>query len=112
MLTDGKSIESAATEQFTRKEPAFARDLRKPTIFSDAILAMLNAPASVVNGQLELDEDFLRRHAGVGDFSKYSVVPGSSARRIMPAVLPDLTVAEQDDEGMRHDSAKERRTKL
>jgi len=83
-----------------------ANDLRKPTIFSDCILAMLRAPASVVNGQLELDEDFLRSHAGVTDFSKYSVVPGSSPRRIMPAELPDLTVKEQDDEGRRVDSAK------
>lgn len=67
---------------------------------------MLKAPAAVVNGQLELDEDFLRNQAGVTDFSKYSVVPGSSPRRIMPAELPDLTVKEQDDEGMRNDSTK------
>ena len=87
-------------------------DLRKPTIFSDAILAMLRAPTSIVNGQLELDEDFLRRHAGVGDFSKYSVVPGSSPRRIMPAELPNLAVKEQNDEGMRHDSSRDRDAKL
>jgi hypothetical protein len=80
--------------------------LRKPTIFSDAILAMLRTPAPVINGQLELDEDFLRKQAGVTDFSKYAVVPGSSPRRIMPAELPDLTVKEQDDEGMRIDSSK------
>lgn len=43
------------------------------------------------------------------DFSKYSVVPGSSPPRIMPAVLPDLSVEEQDDEGKRYDSAKSRR---
>ena len=67
---------------------------------------MIKAPAAAINGQLELDEDFLRRHAGVTDFSKYSVVPGSSPRRIMPAEFPDLTVAEQDDEGMRTDSSK------
>jgi len=73
---------------------------------------MLKAPAHVVNGQLELDEDFLRRHLGIQDFSKYSVVPGSSPRRIMPAELPDLTVKEQDDEGMRHDSAAEKKAKL
>lgn len=102
----GQAIESAATEQFTRKDPSYAKDLRKPTIFSDAILAMIRAPASAVNGQLELDEDFLRKHAGVTDFSKYSVVPGTSPRRIMPAELPDLTVKEQDDEGMRTDSSK------
>lgn len=67
---------------------------------------MIKAPASVINGQLELDEDFLRKQAGVTDFSKYAVVPGTSPRRIMPAELPDLTVKEQDDEGMRTDSSK------
>ncbi len=100
------AIESAATKQFTDKDPEYVRDLRKPTIFSDAILAMIKAPGPVVNGQLALDEDFLRRHAGVTDFSEYSVVPGTSPRRIMPAELPDLTVKEQDDEGMRTDSSK------
>lgn len=91
--------------------PDIQRDLRKPTIYSDAILAMLRAPTSEVNGCLELDEDFLRRQ-GVTDFSKYDVVPGSNPRRIMPAKLPDLTVAEQDDEGRRMDSAKMRASKL
>ncbi|KAK0709108.1 hypothetical protein B0T26DRAFT_394436 [Lasiosphaeria miniovina] len=106
------AIESAATEKFTRQDPSYARDLRKPTIFSDAILAMLRAPAAVVNGQLELDEDFLRRHAGIQDFSRYAVVPGASPRRIMPTQLPDLTVKEQDDEGMRADSTKPAGAKL
>ncbi len=66
---------------------------------------MLRAPAADVNGRLELDEDFLRRHEGVDDFSRYSVVPGANPRRIMPLQLPDLSVAEQDDEGRRDDSA-------
>ncbi|KAL7900986.1 NAD(P)-binding protein [Trichoderma sp. SZMC 28014] len=99
------AIESAATEQFTKKNPDEEKDLRKPTIFSDAILAILRSPAAKVNGELVLDEDFLREHGGVTDFSKYSVIPGSSPRRIMPAKLPDLTVAEQADEGKRVDSA-------
>jgi hypothetical protein len=64
---------------------------------------MLQSPASEVNGLLDLDEDFLRKK-GVTDFSKYNVVPGSSPRRIMPAVFPSLEVAEQDDEGRRVDS--------
>ena len=38
-----------------------ARDLRKLTIFSNVILAMLDAPPEVVNGQLELDEDFFAK---------------------------------------------------
>lgn len=100
-----QAIESAATEQFTKKNPDEEKDLRKPTIFSDAILAILRSPAAKVNGELVLDEDFLREHSGVTDFSKYSVIPGSSPRRIMPAKLPDLTVAEQADEGKRVDSA-------
>ncbi|KAL2357149.1 short chain dehydrogenase [Cryomyces antarcticus] len=87
------AIESAAT-----KDPSYVKDLRKPEIFSDAILAMLRAPAKTVNGCLELDEDFLRK-TGVTDFARYSVVEGSQPRRIMPAQFPDLTVAEQNDEG-------------
>jgi len=73
---------------------------------------MLQAPTKVVNGLLALDEDFLREHASVTDFEKYSAVPGTSPRRIMPAKFPDLTVAEQDDEGKRTDSTKLRGTKL
>jgi hypothetical protein len=95
-----------------KTDPSAVRDLRKATIYSDAILAMLDAPTSVVNGLLALDEDFLRDHAGVTDFSKYSIVPGSTPRRIMPAQLPDLTVAEQADEGRRIDSTQIRAAKL
>lgn len=69
---------------------------------------MLRAPASSVNGRLELDEDYLRSDAGVMDFSKYSIVPGATPRRIMPAQLPDLTVKEQDDEGKRTSSVEDK----
>lgn len=93
-------------------DPDNEKNLRKASIFSDAILAMLQAPTKVVNGLLALDEDFLREHAGVTDFGKYSVVPGASPRRIMPAKFPDLTVAEQNDEGTRVDSTKLRASKL
>ncbi|KAJ3942300.1 uncharacterized protein N0V96_007797 [Colletotrichum fioriniae] len=102
------AIESAATQKFQAANADESKDLRKPTIFSDAILEILRAPAAKVNGELVLDEDFLRDHAGVTDFSKYSVVPGAEPRRIMPAELPDLRVKEQDDEGKRYDSAKAR----
>ncbi|KAI1212476.1 short chain dehydrogenase family protein [Annulohypoxylon truncatum] len=101
------AIESAATAKTTLNNPSSARDLRKPTIFSDAVLAILRAPAPSVNGHLLLDEDYLRELGGVTDFAPYAVVPGSAPRRIMPASLPDLTVAEQDDEGVRMDSARE-----
>jgi hypothetical protein len=95
-----------------KTEPETEKELRKPTIYSDAILAMLKAPVEVVNGLLALDEDFLREHAGITDFAKYSVVPGASPRRTMPAKFPDLTVAEQADEGRRTDSTKLRAAKL
>lgn len=78
--------------------------LRKPTIFSDAILAIIKAPAEKVNGELVLDEDFLREFEGVTDFGKYSVVPGATPRRIMPTDLPNLRVKNHDDEGDRMDS--------
>lgn len=64
---------------------------------------MLASPATEVNGLLDTDEDFLRKK-GVTDFSKYSLIPGSTPRRIMPAEFPVLEVAEQDDEGRRVDS--------
>lgn len=102
------AIESGATRRAVLANPDEARDLRRATIFSDAVLAVLRAPARSVNGRLELDEDFLRSDAGVTDFSKYAVVPGTTPRRIMPAKLPDLTVEEQDDEGKRMNSAKGR----
>jgi NAD(P)-dependent dehydrogenase (short-subunit alcohol dehydrogenase family) len=104
------AIESAATQNV---EGENRQDLRKPTIYSDAILEMLRAEPRDVNGCLELDEDFLRKRGWRDeDFEKYNVVPGSKPRRIMPKELPDLTVAEQDDEGKRVDSTKLRATKI
>jgi len=58
-----------------------------------------------VSGTTVLDEDYLREHHGTVNFEKYSVVPGTQPRRIMPGQFPDLRVAEQDDEGMRMNSA-------
>lgn len=67
---------------------------------------MLRAPHAKVNGLLDTDEDFLREKCGITNFSKYSVIPGSAPRRIMPAEFPVLEVAEQDDEGQRMDSTQ------
>ncbi|KAK7988830.1 hypothetical protein PG989_009145 [Apiospora arundinis] len=103
------ALESAATQKLQKSDPSTARDLRKPTIFSDAVLAILRdtTPAASVNGLLALDEDFLRSDLGgrMADFSRYALVPGATPRRIMPKRLPDLTVEEQDDEGTRINSA-------
>ncbi|KAI8938013.1 hypothetical protein NX059_005686 [Plenodomus lindquistii] len=102
------AVQSAATENMAKEA---AKDLRKSTIFSDAALAIVRAPVAEVNGELLLDEDFLRAK-GVTDFEKYNVVPGSNPRRIMPAEFPDLKVKEQDDEGQRVDSVKLRESKI
>ena len=130
LLISKQAVESAATEMNpARGNSGDKSDLRKAvwsiifvslehitdiyqTIFSDAILGMLNAPAKSVNGLLDLDEDFLRKYCGVSDFSKYSIVPGSSPRRMMPKEMPVLEVEEQDDEGTRMDSTSLRKTKL
>ncbi|THV44874.1 hypothetical protein BGAL_0564g00060 [Botrytis galanthina] len=96
------AIESAATAHFSSPD----EDLRHPSIFSDAILSIVKAKTEYVNGSLLLDEDYLREHDGVSDFSKYALVPGTTPRRIMPMKFPDLRVEEQDDEGVRMDSAK------
>ncbi|TKA32495.1 hypothetical protein B0A50_01603 [Salinomyces thailandicus] len=107
-LWPAAAIDSAATQgpQTDRSQ------LRVPTIFSDAVLAILKAPANVVNGHCLLDEDFLRDHAGIHDFTKYALVSGTTPRRIMPAKKPDLTVEEQADEGTRMDSTQIRAAKL
>ncbi|GAB1217926.1 hypothetical protein ATERTT37_007169 [Aspergillus terreus] len=107
-LWPATSTVSAATEVTLKNSPRSKADLRKATVFSDAVQGILKTPAETVNGLLALDEDFLRKYCGVTDFSKYAVVPGSNPRRIMPKELPVLEVAEQDDEGMRMDSTKMR----
>jgi hypothetical protein len=66
-LTVRQAIESAATTSTDSGE------LRKATIFGDAVLAIINSPTMDVNGKCVLDEDFLRAHEGVTDFDKYSV---------------------------------------
>lgn len=116
------AIESAATELNSQVQAAGMdsvskerrKDLRKPTVFSDAILAMVRAPAEKINGRIELDEDFLRTDCGYQDkdFEKYRMVASHEPRRIMPKRLPDLSVEEQNDEGVRMDSVKLRDGKL
>ncbi|KAF2145322.1 uncharacterized protein K452DRAFT_118408 [Aplosporella prunicola CBS 121167] len=98
------AIESAATQRFTSKDANERAELRTAAVFSDAVVAVLEAEPAVTNGQLFTDEDFLREHRGVADFDRYNVVPGSKPRRIMPKKFPVLTVEEQDDEGKRVDS--------
>jgi NAD(P)-dependent dehydrogenase (short-subunit alcohol dehydrogenase family) len=102
------AVQSAATQNIGGED---AKDLRTAHIFSDAVLQMIKAPVEEVNGELLLDEDFLRTK-GVSDFDKYNLVEGSKPRRIMPAEFPNLRVKEHDDEGRRVDSTKLRASKL
>jgi NAD(P)-dependent dehydrogenase (short-subunit alcohol dehydrogenase family) len=109
-----QAIDSAATQKVADdgSQGRGRGEYRKATIFSDAILAILRAPSRDINGKTLLDEDFLREHEGIQDFSKYDLVPGSTPRRIMPIRMPDLTVPEQDDEGVRVESSAQRVNKL
>ena len=103
---------SAIQSGATRAIPAERlQDLRTPGIFSEAILHILKAPVAAVNGAIVLDEDFLREHAGYSDadMNRFSLIPGSRPRRMLPAKLPELSVAEQDDEGVRMKSVERRR---
>ena len=107
-LWPATAVESAATNStlsLTDEEKEEKRkDLRKATVFADAVMAVLRAPANVVNGLLDTDEDFLQRVGKVTDFDRYAVVEGATPRRMMPKFFPDLTVEEQADEGTRVDS--------
>jgi NAD(P)-dependent dehydrogenase (short-subunit alcohol dehydrogenase family) len=69
VCSDEKALQSAATQRHAED----ARNLRKPNIFSDAILALLEAPVARVNRQLELDEDF-QAYGRVTDFIRKSQI--------------------------------------
>lgn len=104
------AIQSAATKQFEKRDPDELKDLRKPTIFGDAVLEILKAKKEIVNSRCLVDEDWLRESKGWGDedMAKYSLVPGTKPRRIMPKSFPTLEVEEQADEGRRYDSANDK----
>ncbi|KAL4235130.1 hypothetical protein ACF0H5_006768 [Mactra antiquata] len=70
--------------------------LRKPDIFADAVLKIVNEPTNKLNGQALLDEDYLRLE-GVTDFTQYQCDPGIEPPRMMPRHLPDLTVEEENE---------------
>jgi len=59
-----------------------AEQCRRPEIVADAAHAMLLRPAQECSGRFAIDEDVLRE-AGVRDFDRYAVRPGSP-------LLPDL----------------------
>lgn len=99
------TIQSGATRDIPEEQ---RKDLRTPKIFAEAILQILRAPAASVNGLITTDEDFLREVAGFSDadIDKYSLIPGSRPRRIMPKEFPNLRVTEHDDEAVRRNSTE------
>jgi citronellol/citronellal dehydrogenase len=73
-------IQTAALQMIPGVEP---RHCRTPAIMADAAYAILTSDAATTTGHFFIDEEVLKR-AGVSDFSRYSVVPGSTD------LLPDL----------------------
>lgn len=71
--------------------------MRTPHIFADAVLGIVNEPTEKLNGACLLDEDYLRTE-GMSDFSKYRCDPDHEPRRMMPKILPDLTVEEENEQ--------------
>ena len=73
-------IQTAALQMIPGVKPEHCR---APAIMADAAYAILTADAATTTGNFFIDEEVLKR-AGVTDFDKYSVVPGSKQ------LLPDL----------------------
>jgi len=73
-------IQTAALQMIPGVRPEHCRT---PEIMADAAYAVLTADATVTTGNFFIDDDVLKK-AGVTDFEKYSVVPGSRQ------LLPDL----------------------
>jgi len=91
-LWPGTTIESYVTT----KKGAPPHVMRKPTIFADACLAIAEEKTEKYNGQALIDDDLLRE-TGVTDFVQYRCDPDQEPPRIMPAKLPSLLVAEEND---------------
>jgi citronellol/citronellal dehydrogenase len=72
-------IQTAALQLIPGVQPEHCR---RPEIMADAAHAILTMPAAVT-GNFFIDEEVLAR-AGVTDFDRYAVVPGSKN------LLPDL----------------------
>ncbi|MCR4316235.1 MAG: SDR family oxidoreductase [Planctomycetes bacterium] len=68
------AVDSQATRTFW---PGMESEMRTPDVLVDATVCILQKSASELTGQALYDEDVLRAN-GMTDFSKYSLVPGSS----------------------------------
>lgn len=68
------AVETQATRHFQLGKP---EDWRTPDVLVDATLAILARDPASCTGHAYLDEEVLREE-GVSDFSRYSVVPGTT----------------------------------
>eukprot|EP00877_Chromochloris_zofingiensis_P003095 jgi/Chrzof1/12787/Cz07g07170.t1 len=68
-LWPATGVQSAVTD-YIATDPKL---LRKPEIFADACLAILQSDAGAVNGKCLIDEDCLRQLKGQSNFSAYQV---------------------------------------
>ncbi|GMV60060.1 NAD(P)-dependent oxidoreductase [Betaproteobacteria bacterium PRO7] len=73
-------IQTAALQMIPGVQPEHCRT---PQIMADAAYAILTREAAATTGNFFIDEEVLKQ-AGVADFDRYSVVPGSKQ------LLPDL----------------------
>ena len=65
---------------------------RTPEIMADAAHVILTQPAREFTGNFCIDDVVLSQKAGVRDFSKYAVVPGTKDRDMLPDFfVPDDT---------------------
>lgn len=79
-------VESLAVQNWKMGEP---RDWRKADILADATLAILRNDPKSYTGQALIDEEVLRA-AGVTDFERYNVVPGSQPRNLNWNEIADI----------------------
>jgi len=109
-LWPGTSIQSAATSALeTSLSAPGASDktkgpgmyLRKPAIWSDTVVYILNDNGKAeIEGRALIDDDYLRERAGFTDqdFVRYRLDPDVEPRRAVPKKFPDLRVEEEDVE--------------
>lgn len=100
----GASIQSQATaalEANLEKSGGAGRYLRKATIWADTILKILDDEGKEqIEGRALIDDDYLRERWGFKDedLVQYRLDPAVEPKRAVPKILPDLTVAEENEE--------------
>lgn len=90
---------TAIESEVTKKLGVPPAAMRNASIFSDAVRELISLePHEAPNGETLIDEDFLRtRGWSDDDMVQYRCDPDAEPPRMMPAQLPSLRVAEEDD---------------